>query len=69
MIPFTLPQEVMTVKLVRAVVRGIDTAPKTTEWLPSGSDEIQNLLFAILPPGGENFSVVWESKEIESGQI
>ena len=56
-------------QVVRAVVRGIDTAPKTTEWLPSGSDETQNLLIAILPPAGENFSVVWESKEIEGVQI
>jgi hypothetical protein len=54
--------------MVRAVVRGIDTAPKATDWLPSGSGEIQNLLIAILLPVGENFSAVWESQEIERAQ-
>jgi hypothetical protein len=68
-IPFSLPEEVNPVNLVRAVVSGIDIAPKTTEWLLSGGDEVQNLLIATLPPVGENLSVVWESKEIESGEV
>jgi hypothetical protein len=52
-------------KVVRAVVRGIDTAPKRTEWLPSGSPDLLALLLAVLPPVGENFSVVWETRETQ----
>ena len=47
----------------RAVVRGIDIAPRTTEWVPFGSPEMQNALIAMLPPAGENFTVVWETRE------
>ncbi len=53
----------MSHKLVRAVVRGIDTAPRTTAWVPFGSPEMQTVLLAILPPAGENFTVVWETLE------
>ncbi len=55
----------MPEKLVRAVVRGIDTAPKTTGWVPSGNPKMQELLIAILPPAGENFVVTWESREAD----
>jgi hypothetical protein len=50
-------------KLARAVIRGIDTAPRTTSWVPFGSPELQNALIAILPPAGENFTVVWETRD------
>jgi hypothetical protein len=53
----------MPIKLIRAVVRGIDTAPKATEWLPFGSPEVQTALIAILPPPGEDFMAVWETYE------
>jgi hypothetical protein len=59
----TLVNSKMSEKLVRAVVRGTDTVRKTTEWVQSGSPEMQRLLIAILPPPGENFSVVWEMRE------
>jgi hypothetical protein len=55
----------MSQKLVRAVVRGIDTAPRTTGWVLFGSPEMRIMLLAILPPVGENFTVVWEEWEPE----
>lgn len=53
----------MPTKLIRAVVQGIDTVPRATGWLPSGSPEARNALLAILPPPGEIFAVVWETRE------
>jgi hypothetical protein len=51
--------------LVRAVVRGIDTAPQATEWVPFGYPNLQAILIEILPPAGENFVVVWEKCEVQ----
>jgi hypothetical protein len=53
----------MSHKLVRAVIRGVDTAPRTTEWVPFGSPEMRIVLLANLPLGGENFTVVWQEWE------
>jgi hypothetical protein len=53
----------MPTKLIRAIVRGIDTAPRTTDWLWFGSPDIHTALIAILPPAGEDFIVVWETCE------
>jgi hypothetical protein len=53
----------MSRKLVRAIVRGIDMAPRTIGWVLFGSPEMRILLLAILPPAGENFTVVWEEWE------
>ncbi len=53
----------MSAKLTRAVVRGTDSAPKRTEWAPSGSPQLLEMLIAILPPPGENFIVTWEVRE------
>jgi hypothetical protein len=49
--------------LIRAVVRGVDGAPKRTEWLPLGSPEMNAVLLAVLPDPGEDFSVIWETRE------
>ena len=59
----------MVGKLVRAVVRGIDTAPKRTAWVPAKSPDLQNLLIAILPPPGQNFLVLWETRETETACV
>ena len=61
----------MPLRETRAVVRGIDILRKATQWAPSGSREIHQLLMAILPPSGENFLVVWEEREkvIQSASV
>ena len=53
----------MNAKMLRAVVRGIDAAPKRTEWLPAESPQLMEMLIAILPPPGENFMVTWETRD------
>ncbi len=53
----------MSIKLTRAVVRGVDAAPKRTEWIPLGSPEMNTVLLAVLPDPGKDFSVVWETRE------
>jgi len=58
----------MPTKLIGAVVRGIDTAPGATEWLLFGNHEVQNALSANPPPAGENFTVVWETRETSNGR-
>ena len=50
-------------KLVRAVIRRVDAPTKTTEWVPSDSLALREMLIEILPPSGQAFLVVWEERE------
>ena len=56
-------------KLVRAVIRGVDTAPRTPEWVPAGSPEMLNWLAGILPPAGENFGGMGDTRCKHSGSL
>jgi hypothetical protein len=66
-IPCRRKLKAMSDKLLRAVVRGIDAAPKPQTGFHLGVTRYKTLI-AILPPFGENFSVVWETREIEAEQ-
>jgi hypothetical protein len=59
----------MKTKMVRAVVRGVDVAPRKSPWAPDGSPDLQQLLASILPPPGEDFVVVWESREVQEPEL